>query len=63
MCIPQSAVFPLVEPYSTESLCLRPSLRGACPYRTTISEEHSLSVLFSLPRRVKTQKQAKFREH
>jgi len=25
MCIPQCAVFPVVEPYSTESLCLRPS--------------------------------------
>ena len=63
MCIPQSAVLPLVEPYSTESLCLRPFLRGACPYRTTISGEHPLRALFPLPRRVKTQKQAQFRKH
>ena len=63
MCIPLCAALPLVEPYSTESLCLRPFLHSACPYHTTISEEHSLSVLFSLPRRVKTQTQAKFRKH
>ena len=63
MCIPQSAVFPLVEPYSTESLYLRPFLREACPYRTTISEEHPLSRLCSIPRRVKTQKHAKTRKH
>ena len=63
MRIPQSAALPLVEPYNTESLCLRPFLRGACPYRTSISGEHPLSALVPLPRRVKTQKQAKFRKH
>jgi len=34
----------------------------ACPNSTTIFEEHPLSALFSLPRRVKTQKQEKFRK-
>ena len=45
ICIPQSAVLPLVE-----------------PFRTKKTGEHPLSALFSLPRRVKTQKQEKFRK-
>ena len=63
MSIPQSAVFPLIEPYSTERLYLRPFLHSACPYHTTISGEHPLSALVPLPRRVKTQKHAKTRKH
>ena len=47
MCIPHSVAFV----FSTLE-----------PFRTRKPEEHQLRSLFPLPRRVKTQKQAKFRK-